>query len=117
MAWSLEVTVQFDEWWDSLDDDARESVNAALVMLEELGPRLPFPYSSAIHGSRHGALRELRIQHRGRPLRVLYAFDPRRVAILLLGDDKRGSKRWYRKAVPRAERLFDTHLENPKGGA
>ena len=117
MAWSLEVTVQFDEWWNILDDGARESVNAALVMLEELGPRLPFPYSSAIHGARHGALRELRIQHRGRPLRVLYAFDPRRVAILLLGDDKRGSKRWYRMAVPRAERLFDQHLENLKGGA
>ena len=117
MAWSVEVTVQFDQWWDSLDDGARESVNAVLVMLEELGPRLPFPYSSAIRGSRHGGLRELRIQHRGRPLRVLYAFDPRRVAVLLLGDDKRGSKRWYRKAVPRAERLFDQHLENLKGGA
>ena len=30
-------------------------------------------------------MRELRVQHRGNPLRILYAFDPRRVAILLLG--------------------------------
>ncbi len=117
MAWSVEATDEFDEWWESLDEQARDAVDVVVDMLEELGPRLPFPYSSAIRGSRHGALRELRIQHRGRPLRVLYAFDPRRVAVVLLGDDKRGSKRWYRKTVPRAERLFDNHLENLKGGA
>jgi len=116
VVWSVEVTVEFDEWWESLDEGARDAVDVIVDMLAELGPGLPFPYSSAIRGSRHGALRELRIQHRGRPLRVLYAFDPRRIAILLLGDDKGGSKRWYRKAVPRAERLFDRHLENLKGG-
>ena len=117
MAWIVEFTDTFDEWWESLDDGARESVNSVIVMLEELGPQLPFPYNSSVRGSRYGALRELRIQHRGRPLRVLYAFDPRRVAILLLGDYKGGSKRWYRKAVPRAERLFENHLDDLKGGA
>jgi len=117
VAWSVEATDEFDEWWKSLDEKAQDAVDVVVDMLEELGPRLPFPYSSAIRGSRHGALRELRIQHRGRPLRVLYAIDPSRVAVLLLGDDKRGSKRWYRKTVPSAERLFDNHLENLKGGA
>lgn len=56
-------------------------------------------------------MRELRIQHQGRPLRVLYAFDPRRVAILLLGGDKTGNDRWYDESVPRADRLYDAHLE------
>lgn len=116
MVWSVEFTDEFSEWWEILDEGTRESVNAVIVMLEELGPGLPFPYSSAIRGSRHGVLRELRIQHRGRPLRVLYAFDPRRVAVLLLGADKGGSKRWYRKAIARAERLFGRHLEHLKGG-
>lgn len=117
MEWSVEVTNEFVEWWEGLDEGARESVNAVILMLERLGPRLPFPYSSSLRGSRRRALRELRIQHQGRPLRVLYAFDPRRIAVLLLGDDKGGSKRWYTRAVPRAERLFDRHLRNLKGGA
>ena len=55
-------------------------------------------------------MRELRIQHRGRPYRVLYAFDARRAAVLLLGGDKTGNSRWYEENVPRADSLFDEHL-------
>lgn len=55
-------------------------------------------------------MRELRIQHAGRPYRVLYAFDPRRVAILLLGADKTGDSDWYDRFVPIADTLYDTHL-------
>jgi hypothetical protein len=55
-------------------------------------------------------MRELRIQHSGRPFRVLYAFDPRRMAILLLGGDKTGNDRWYLETVPRADNLYDEHL-------
>jgi hypothetical protein len=55
-------------------------------------------------------MRELRVQHKGRPYRVLYAFDPRRVAILLLGGNKTGDDRWYEAYVPRADRLYDEHL-------
>jgi hypothetical protein len=53
---------------------------------------------------------ELRIQREGRPYRVLYAFDPRRAAILLLGGDKTGNDRWYEEQVPVADRLYDEHL-------
>ena len=117
MEWSVEVTAEFGEWWKALDQKAQDAVAATVGLLRERGPDLPFPYSSDVRGSRHGALRELRIQHRGRPLRVLYAFDPRRAAVLLLGDDKGGSKRWYRKSVARADDLFDRHLRDLKGGA
>jgi hypothetical protein len=55
-------------------------------------------------------MRELRVQHHGRPYRMLYAFDPRRVAILLLGGDKTGNERWYEELVPIADRLYDEHL-------
>jgi hypothetical protein len=55
-------------------------------------------------------MRELRIQHEGRPYRTLYAFDPRRCAILLLGGDKTGRDRWYEENIPRADRLYDQHL-------
>lgn len=56
-------------------------------------------------------MRELRVQHEGRPYRILYAFDPRRCAILLLGGDKTGDDRWYDVHVPIADKLYDTHIE------
>ena len=59
-------------------------------------------------------MRELRVQHQGRPYRVLYAFDPRRAAILLIGGDKTGNERWYDEFVPIADRLYDAHLETLK---
>jgi hypothetical protein len=56
-------------------------------------------------------MRELRVQHSGEPFRVLYAFDPRRVAILLIGGGKAGSDRWYETHVPVADKLYDLHLD------
>ena len=56
-------------------------------------------------------MRELRVQHQGNPYRVLYAFDPRRVALLLIGGDKTGNDRWYVEYVPVADRLYDEHLQ------
>ena len=56
-------------------------------------------------------MRELRIQHKGDPYRVLYAFDPRRAAILLIGGNKAGEDRWYERFVPIADKLYDKHLE------
>lgn len=56
-------------------------------------------------------MRELRVQHGGRPYRVLYAFDPRRVAILLIGGDKTGDDRWYDKYVPLADKIYEEHVE------
>jgi len=73
-------------------------------------PNLPFPYSSGIKGSRHAHMRELRVESGGKPLRVFYAFDPRRMAILLIGGDKTGDKRIYDRMVPLADDLYDEHL-------
>ncbi len=59
-------------------------------------------------------MRELRVQSSGRPIRVFYAFDPRRTAILLIGGDKTGDDRFYVKYVPVADRLYDTYLDELK---
>ncbi len=67
-----------------------------------------------MNGSRHGHLRELRVQHQGEPYRVLYAFNPRRTGILLIGGNKTGDDRWYEKFVPVADRLYDEHIEELK---
>ena len=89
----------------SLSDVEQESIAAGVGLLEDHGPQLGYPYSSAIAASRHGHMRELRIQHQGRPYRILYAFDPRRAAILLIGGDKTGNERRYVEFVPMADAL------------
>jgi hypothetical protein len=108
--WEVEYTDEFGDWWRGLTEAQQVSVDALVRLLEARGPRLGHPYSSGIKSSRHSKMRELRIQHRGRPFRVLYAFDPRRMAILLIGGDKSGNDRWYEIFVPRADHLYDEHL-------
>ena len=110
MTWDVEVTDEFKAWWHGLAEAERVSVEKAVLLLEVRGPHLPFPYSSGVSGSRHSAMRELRVQHRGHPYRVLYIFDPRRVALLLLGGDKTGDDRWYEKNVPLADQIYDNYL-------
>jgi hypothetical protein len=110
MRWDVEYTDEFGEWWASLSEAEQESLDASVRLLEERGPNLGFPHSSGINGSTHSHMRELRTQQAGRPLRTLYAFDPRRAAILLLGGDKTGDKRWYEQNIPIADRLYDEHL-------
>ena len=110
MAYDVEYTDEFRDWWDGLLAEEQNRVAKSVLLLEEEGPALGSPHSSAIRSSRHPHMRELRIQCRGRPFRVLYAFDPRRMAILLIGGDKTGDRRWYPRSVPIADDLYDQHL-------
>jgi hypothetical protein len=114
MGWDVEYTDEFGAWWTSLSDDQQDDVSAIVQILMEKGPQLPFPYSSAVEGSRHSHMRELRVQSGGNPLRIFYAFDPRRTAILLIGGDKTGKDRFYEEMVPMADRLYDEHLKELK---
>ena len=102
--------MKFKDWYTSLDIEEQKSVMVVVDLLEQEGPALPYPHSSAIVGVKRFDLRELRIQHQGRPYRVLYGFDPRRSAVLLLGGDKTGNNRWYEQNVPRAEKLYAQYL-------
>ena len=113
MAYDVEFTDEFREWFEiDLSSPEQESVARVVDMLEEAGPRLRFPYCSGIVGSKFSVMRELRIQHEGRPYRVLYAFDPRRSALLPLGGDKTGDDRWYEKMIPKADLLYEGHLRS-----
>lgn len=102
------ATDEFRDWYRGLGDADARSVARGVDRLEMLGVALPFPFCSALAGSRY-PLRELRIQSAGRPLRVLYIFDPRRDAVLLLGGDKTGDGRFYQRAIPRAEQVWETY--------
>lgn len=109
-AWEFEFTDEFGQWWDGLVIPEQESVRVKVELLAELGPALTRPHADTIHGSLVQNLRELRIQHEGRPYRVLYVFDPRRTGILLIGGDKTGNPRWYEEFVPKAESIYMEHL-------
>lgn len=111
MAWEVEYTDEFGEWWTGLTETQQDRMAATVRLLAARGPSLPFPYSSGVNGSRHEHMRELRVQSRGNPLRIFYAFDPRRTAILLIGGDKTGNDRFYEQFVPLADALYDTYLE------
>jgi len=112
--WNVEYTDEFEEWWETLDEEEQDAVAFNVGLLEQRGPSLNFPYSSNIKQSRHNAMRELRSQCRGNPLRTLYIFDPRRTAILLIGGDKTGNDRFYNEIVPIADKIYDHYLKEFK---
>jgi hypothetical protein len=110
MGWSVENTDEFARWYVGLNESQQDDVTAAALLLIEHGPQLSFPYSSGIATSKHTHMRELRVQSGGRPLRVFYAFDPRRSGILLIGGDKTGDDRFYQRMIPVADALYDTYI-------
>jgi hypothetical protein len=104
-------TQEFEDWFLGLDAADSRAVDHYVGLLESRGVALGHPYSSDIKGSRF-AIRELRVQSKGRPLRVFYGFDPRRNAVLILGGDKTGDDRFYERFVPRADDIFEAYLED-----
>jgi len=91
MAWEVEVSDEFQVWYEDLDEPEWESVNSAVAKLEQYGPTLGRPYADTLIGSKFPNMKELRVQHQGRPYRIFFTFDPRRNACLILGGDKTGT--------------------------
>jgi hypothetical protein len=113
--WEVEVTDQFIEWYDGLPDDHAGAVEDVIEVLEDQGPALTRPLVGLIETSRYHNMKELIVSVDDRDLRVLFIFDPRRTAILLLGGDKTGEwSRWYQREVPRADDLYDEYLQELK---
>jgi len=109
------TTDEFAGWFRGLDAKEQASVALGVERLQALGVSLGFPHSSSIKGATL-ALRELRIQSGGKPLRVFYAFDPRRDAVLIIGGDKTGDERFYERMVPLAESIFTEYLREQAAG-
>ncbi len=109
--WIVNSTTTFNEWWLALELSEREAVTRSIRLLEEIGPKLGRPHADTVGGSKHAHMKELRTQHRGRPIRTFFAFDPSRSAILLIGGDKSGDKRFYERMIPLADRLYDRYIE------
>ena len=116
MAWDVLFTQEFAVWWDGLSEPEQDSVAFGVGLIESLGPLLKRPHADVVHGSRYQNMKELRVQHQGRPYRVLFIFDPRRNAVLLLGGDKTGNHRWYLENVPKADEIYARYLDETKQG-
>lgn len=110
--WTVDVEL-VSQWLLTLDENSRAQVVAALEILQEHGPALGRPLVDSISGSRHRNMKELRPGSSGKSeIRILFAFDPIRQAILLVAGDKSGQwQRWYRKNIPIADDLYDRHLK------
>ena len=109
LKWEITFTPEVERWYMELD--ARDTIRftTAINRLRRSGPSLGRPFVDSIKGSRHHNMKELRSG--GGNLRALFAFDPRRRAVVLVGGDKTGNwKGWYMRNIARADRLYDEHL-------
>ncbi len=114
MAWEVEYTEEFLAWWDELTERERIAITATVALLQEKGPALTRPYVDTLSkDSRYPNMKELRLQHAGRPYRIIFAFDPRQSAILLIGGIKSG-KGWTAKMVAAADKIYSQYLRELK---
>lgn len=115
MRWRTERTDEFNGWWETLADLEQRRVAGRIRVLEQLGPDAGRPLVDTVDGSKHPNMKELRA---GKTTRVFFTFDPRRVAVLLIGGDKAGqTKRFYRQMVSKADKIYDAHLRRIAKGA
>ena len=108
--WTVITTDLFNEWLEQQDESTQEKVLAALVVLQQQGPSLGRPLVDTVYDSKFTNMKELRVQHRGKPLRAFFAFDPLRQAIVLRIGDKGGKKRFYKEMLDIAEQQYELHL-------
>ena len=107
--WDVEGTDQFIEWFDTLDMEERRAIFAAMEVLEAKGPSLGRPLVDTLKSSRHANMKELRPPTGN--IRILFAFDPRWTAILLIGGAKTNQwQAWYAQMIPIADDLYDQYL-------
>jgi hypothetical protein len=110
--WQVATTDEFDRWFSGLEDDAQAEIISKVKLLEVLGPRLGRPHADTLKGSSHSNMKELRADTKDKVMRIAFAFDPARLAILLLGGNKAGvsQKRFYKQLIARADAIYDSHL-------
>lgn len=111
--WGVSTTGDFDRWFANLAEAEQAETIAKVNLLKLMGPKLSRPHADTLKGSKHANMKELRANTKDHVLRIAFAFDPTRAAILLVGGDKAGvsQKRFYKQLIAKADRLYDEHLE------
>ncbi len=109
--WAIWTTDDFDAWFDDLADTQQVRVLVSVGLVRHAGPSLGRPHVDTVNGSTFANMKELRVQVSGVPLRIFFAFDPERTAVMLLGGDKSNDRRFYDRMIRRADTLYARHLE------
>jgi hypothetical protein len=110
--WNVTTTDEYDRWLDDQNEEAVTEVIAVVSLLRQYGPGLSRPHADTLNGSRFANMKELRVRTTSAEIRVAFAFDPIRQAVLLVAGDKRGvnQKRFYRQLIAKADALYTAHL-------
>lgn len=114
--WTVITTDLFDAWFIQQTPELQDDLLAALKVLQEEGPQLSRPLADTVNGSKYANMKELRVQHKGDPIRAFFAFDPSRSGIVLCAGDKTGlnEKKFYKGMIKIADREYATHLNKLK---
>lgn len=112
--YELVLLDEFAAWLDAQEEDRRLRIMAHLDLLEERGPLLGRPYADTLKGSKLANLKELRVKYKKEAIRILFAFDPKQQAVIILGGNKQTDKRWYNTNTPIAEQLYLEHVEKQR---
>jgi hypothetical protein len=110
--WKVATTDVFDVWFAGLGERSQAEVIAKVELLKLLGPQLGRPHADTLKGSKYANMKELRADSGQSVLRIAFALDPNRVAILLLGGKKSGvsQKLFYKQLIAKADELYSFHL-------
>ncbi len=103
-------TEEFIEWFKEIDAIAKKDIFIAIEVLSHLGPSLGRPHVDTLKGTKVSNLKELRIRSNGRPFRIIFVFDPKRNAVLLIGGNKAQKKDFYEKIIKKAEKIYFQYL-------
>lgn len=114
MGWTILISEEFEEWFRKLPQKHKSAITIDLEVLRHFGPMLGRPHVDQIKGSTYPNMKELRTKISHHVYRSLFAFDPKRQAIILCGGDKKGKdqEKFYKRLVTKADRIFKRHLKN-----
>ena len=105
------ISKEFEDWFRNIDSQAKKDIFASIETLREFGSSLGRPHVDTLNGSKLKNLKELRVRSSGKPYRILFIFDPKRRALLLVGGNKAEDKKFYEKMIKKAEIIYEQFLK------
>lgn len=110
--WEVIQTAEFKEWYDDLEEDAREDILSSILILQNTGPILGRPRVDTLKGSKIKNLKELRVQSNGRPFRIFFLFDQKKNIVLLTGGNKQNDKNFYKRKIFESEKIYKEYFSS-----
>ena len=110
--WEVIQTSNFKEWYDDLDEDAKEDILSSIIILQNTGPILGRPKVDTLKGSKIKNLKELRVQSNGRPFRIFFLFDSKKNIVLLTGGNKQNDKSFYKRKILESEKIYKEYFSS-----